>query len=56
MEKLGGSGAQADDDDDDDRKKAQQSWARDQVKEARRKGEDVDGGLGASGREPTAEV
>ncbi|KAK0624090.1 hypothetical protein B0T14DRAFT_565396 [Immersiella caudata] len=39
-----------------ERKKAQQSWARDQVKEARREGKDVDGGAGASGRQPSQEV
>ncbi|KAK0647052.1 hypothetical protein B0T16DRAFT_327848 [Cercophora newfieldiana] len=39
-----------------ERKKAQQSWARDEVKEARREGKDVDGGLGSSGRKPRAEV
>jgi len=38
------------------RKKAQQSWAREEVKEARIEGKDVDGGLGASGRKPRAEI
>ncbi|KAK4445263.1 hypothetical protein QBC34DRAFT_165490 [Podospora aff. communis PSN243] len=39
-----------------ERKKAQQSWAREEVKEARREGKDVDGGLRASGRQPQPEV
>ncbi|KAK3339953.1 hypothetical protein B0T25DRAFT_636346 [Lasiosphaeria hispida] len=37
-----------------ERKKAQQSWAREEVKSARRVGVDVDGGLG--GRQPHAET
>jgi hypothetical protein len=40
----------------DYRKKAQQSWAREQVKEARAEGKDVDGGAGASGRQPRVEI
>ncbi|KAK1751303.1 hypothetical protein QBC47DRAFT_417240 [Echria macrotheca] len=41
---------------DMERKKAQQSFAREEVKEARREGKDVDGGAGASGRQPRAEI
>ena len=39
-----------------ERKKAQQSWAREEVKAARREGRDVDGGAGRSGRQPDTEV
>ncbi|KAK3311864.1 hypothetical protein B0H66DRAFT_606939 [Apodospora peruviana] len=41
---------------DIERKKAQQSLAREQVKEARREGQDVDGHMGSSERQPDRHV